>query len=130
MVAQAGCRASPASGPCTCCMRACCRPSRPRAQGGPAPDSEGVGLNSEQLTMRMSTACGLVPVARSTSSTEEKSTRLASWRAVSMLMLGGEAMMAAGGGGGPGKEGEEGMGLCSAGAMPEAEPTSMARLAS
>lgn len=39
-----------------------------------APDSEGVGLNSEQLTMRMSTAWGLVPVALSTSSTHPNST--------------------------------------------------------
>lgn len=39
-----------------------------------APDSEGVGLNREQLTMRMSTAWGLVPVALSTSSTHPNST--------------------------------------------------------
>lgn len=76
-------------------MRMRWRPWRGYAQRARAPDSEGVGLNSEQLTMRMSTACGLVPVALSTSSTLEKSTRLASWRAVSMLMLGGDDMMAA-----------------------------------
>ena len=59
-------------------------------------DSEGVGLNSEQLTTRMSTFCGLVLVFRSASSTQLNNTSRASSLAASIDVSTGSCMRPSG----------------------------------
>nr|ACR36900.1 unknown [Zea mays] len=59
-------------------------------------DSEGVGEKRLQLTTRMSTSLGLVPVRRRRSSMAEKTTSCASAREASMLGLGGMKWLAGG----------------------------------